>query len=131
VKAPPITPAQIIAAIAAILGLLVSLTVIDDETSKAILAAASTLVPIVYVIADALIRNGQARAIAAGAQLVNGVLYSPNADPRQTATPGLDLDVPWTTRVGGTIGLVLVWGGALALLALLALGVVLLWNVAL
>lgn len=80
-NAPAITPAQVVAAIAALLGLLVSLAVLDDSTSQAILAAASTLVPIAFVFADAIIRRGRAQALARGALFHAGKLYAAD-DPR-------------------------------------------------
>lgn len=76
-NAPSITHVQILAALGAVLGLLVSFTLIDENTSQALAAAAATLVPIAFAIADALIRSGRAKAIAAGAKVVDGKLAPP------------------------------------------------------
>lgn len=79
---PAITPAQILSAIAALLGLLVALTLVDDDTSQAILAAASTFVPSAFALADAIIRAARARAIGDGAIVRGGKLYSASAPPK-------------------------------------------------
>lgn len=92
-NAPTITPAQIIAVLGAVLGLLVSLTVIDDELSKAIAAAAAVIVPVVFTLADAIIRQGRAKAIGLGAQVQDGKLipptpYGPQGTVALTGTGG-------------------------------------------
>lgn len=68
-NAPTVTDAQILSVIGAILGLLAAFTLIDDATSKAIAGAAAVIMPVVWTIADSIIRQGRAKAIAAGAQV--------------------------------------------------------------
>lgn len=63
-KTPDITAAQIVAAISAIAGLFVSSQYIDGKTEQLITGIAAIVVPIVWVLADAVIRHG--RSVAQG-----------------------------------------------------------------
>lgn len=100
-NAPSITPAQILAALGAILGLLVSLTVIDDELAQALAVAASTLVPIAFTVADAIIRNGRAHALASGNVFaIGGSMYT-HASP-YTTVAGASTAAQGTTAQGPT-----------------------------
>lgn len=58
---PSITPAQILSIIASIVGLLVTVGLLDDTLSKAILGVASTIVPVALVLVDAVIRKSRAQ----------------------------------------------------------------------
>lgn len=78
-NAPSITPAQILAALGAVLGLLVSFAILDEKTSQALAAAASILVPFAITVADAIIRNGRAQAIGNGATISGGKLHPPKS----------------------------------------------------
>jgi hypothetical protein len=60
---PDITPAQILAAVAAVCGLLVANGVIDNRTEKLITGIAAIVLPLAWVIADAIIRHGRSRAL--------------------------------------------------------------------
>lgn len=63
-KTPDITPAQLLAMVATIVGLLVSQGVIDNNRAQVITSIASIAIPIILVIADAIIRHGRARAFS-------------------------------------------------------------------
>lgn len=65
---PDITPAQIVSAIGAIVGLLVSNLLIDDNTAKLITNIAAIVVPICFIFADAIIRHARAYNAAQIAQ---------------------------------------------------------------
>jgi hypothetical protein len=76
---PSITPAQILAIVSSVLGLLVTVGVLDDTISKAILGVAATVVPVALVMVDAAIRKAraenaeailQAKAVDAAAKTV-------------------------------------------------------------
>lgn len=87
-QTPSVTPAQLLAIAGAIVGLLVTFAVIDDRAGQAILAAASTLLPIALAFADAHVRGKRAEALAAGAVLVDGRMYAAgdvDAQARATA----------------------------------------------
>lgn len=64
-KTPDITPAQIIAVVSSLVGLFVSQGVIDNNTASLVTGVASIVIPFAWLIADAVIRNGRARALAA------------------------------------------------------------------
>ena len=59
---PDITPAQIVAAVSAIVGLFVSQGLIDNNRAQIITGVASIVLPLIWVAADAVIRHGRARA---------------------------------------------------------------------
>lgn len=62
---PSVTPAQIIAIVSALLGLLVTVGLLDDTVSKAILGVASTAVPVALVVVDSIIRKARAENASA------------------------------------------------------------------
>lgn len=64
-KTPDITPAQIIAGISTVIGLLVTDQWIDGRLGKLLTGLASVLVPVGFLIADAVIRHGRAKIEAA------------------------------------------------------------------
>lgn len=66
-KTPDLTPAQLVSTILGILGLFVSQGLIDNGTEKIIAGIASVVVPMVWQIADAIIRHGRSNVAAAKA----------------------------------------------------------------
>jgi hypothetical protein len=62
---PDLTPAQILSTIMAILGLLVSQGLVTNHTEKLIGGLASILIPVAWQLADAIIRHGRAKVVAA------------------------------------------------------------------
>lgn len=62
-QTPDISPAQLLSMLTAIVGLVVSLGFVDNDRAQAFLAAASVVVPIAWIWADALIRHGRSRAL--------------------------------------------------------------------
>lgn len=64
-QTPDITPAQVIAGITAILGAIVVLFKLDmsEAQQAALITIIATLVPIGFVVADAIIRHGRSRAL--------------------------------------------------------------------
>lgn len=60
-ETPNTTVAQIVSLVGAVVGLLVAFAILDEAASQAIVAAASVIVPSVYMLADSIIRNGRAR----------------------------------------------------------------------
>lgn len=62
-KTPDITPAQILGILATLVGLLVSNKVVDGKTAKLITDLAAIIVPAAWMLADAHIRNGRAKAM--------------------------------------------------------------------
>lgn len=69
-KTPDITPAQIIAAIGAVVSELLAAGVIDGRTAQLVVGLAGAIVPLALVIADAIIRHG--RSQIAAAQVMEG-----------------------------------------------------------
>lgn len=63
-KTPDLTAAQLVAAISSIAGLFVSTQYIDGRTEQLVTGVAAIVVPIVWVLADAVIRHG--RSVAQG-----------------------------------------------------------------
>lgn len=61
-KAPTVTPVQIIAAIGSIIGLLIANGVVTNDTGKLVTGLAAIVVPLAFVIGDAIIRHGHATA---------------------------------------------------------------------
>lgn len=59
---PDVTPAQVIAAITAVVGLFVSQGYVDGHLAQLITGVAAIVLPLVWVVADAIIRHGRARA---------------------------------------------------------------------
>lgn len=66
-KTPDITPAQILSSVLALIGLLVTQGAVDNETGKLIGGVASIVIPAAWQIADAVIRHGRAKTVAAEA----------------------------------------------------------------
>jgi hypothetical protein len=76
---PSITPESLIAVVAGAVGILVSLTIIDNETAQGIVASLSAIVPAVFNLWHmATVRGNRAKAIAAGAKVVDGKLAPPS-----------------------------------------------------
>ena len=66
-KTPDITLAQLTAAVSWVVVQLLAMGVIDDNTAQLVVQVASTALSAVWFIADAFIRNGRAKAVAATA----------------------------------------------------------------
>lgn len=64
-KTPDITPAQIISAIGAIVAVLVSATFVDNNVAKVITGVAGIIVPLAWIVGDAIIRHGRSQIEAA------------------------------------------------------------------
>lgn len=62
-KTPDITPAQIVAVVSSVIGLLVDAQLVSGSTQRLVVGLASTLVPFGLVLADAIIRHGRSRAL--------------------------------------------------------------------
>lgn len=62
-KTPDLTQAQLLAAFSWVVAQLVVMGVVDNNTSALVLQVGSTAISGVWVIADALIRNGRSRAL--------------------------------------------------------------------
>lgn len=60
-ETPDTTIAQIVSLIGAVVGLVVAFGFVDEATAQAVIAAASVIVPSVYMLADSIIRQGRAR----------------------------------------------------------------------
>lgn len=63
-KFPDITPAQILAVVTFLVAQLVSYGVIDGTAQQAILSAAGTILPAVWVLADSLLRGKRVQSLA-------------------------------------------------------------------
>lgn len=90
---PSVTPAQILAIIASIVGLLVTVGLLDDTVSKAILGVASTVVPVALVLVDSAIRKARAQNADAilKAKTVDALVKSSAADAVTVAgVPSVD-----------------------------------------
>ncbi len=59
---PDFSPVQIASAITAIVGLFVSQGLIDNDRAQLITGLAAIVVPMIWMLADAIIRHGRARA---------------------------------------------------------------------
>jgi len=66
-KTPDITLAQILAAVGWVVAQLVTMGVVDNNTSQFILQVASTGITAAWMIADAVIRHGRSKVAAAAA----------------------------------------------------------------
>lgn len=64
-KTPDLTPAQIISTLTAILGLFVTQGLVDNNTEKLIGGLASIVIPLIWQLADAIIRHGRSNVAAA------------------------------------------------------------------
>jgi hypothetical protein len=74
-QTPDITQAQIVSAVGWILGQAVATGLIDNDTSQWVLQAAVSVIAAGWIIADAIIRQGRAKA--AGAAAAAGVNTNP------------------------------------------------------
>ena len=74
---PSITPAQIVAAAGAIVGLLVADGLVTNHTGKLITGLAAILVPFAILLADAIIRHGRSRALVAQPTATTGKPSTP------------------------------------------------------
>lgn len=61
---PDLTPAQLVAALTWAVSQAVAFKVLDTQTSQLVLSVGSTAVVAAWKIADAIIRNGRAKALA-------------------------------------------------------------------
>lgn len=68
---PDVTPAQVIAFVQWIVAQAVAYGWLDTRFSQIVLSAASTIVAFAWTWADAHIRNGRAKAVAANPSIVN------------------------------------------------------------
>lgn len=69
-RMPDVTPAQITALLGWIVSQAVAYGWLDTRYSQVVLSAGSTILFAAWKIADALIRNGRAKAVAANPSLV-------------------------------------------------------------
>jgi hypothetical protein len=81
-KTPDVTPAQLLAVLTAAVGLLLSQGVITAHTAQLVGGLASIVLPVFWVVADAIIRRGRAQVAAAIAQGV------PAGQPPARPEPG-------------------------------------------
>ena len=74
-KTPSITPAQILAFVTAVLGMLVTMGLIDDAVSQSIAGVAATAIPLALIMADTMLRRTRAQNAEAilGAKAVQAV----------------------------------------------------------
>lgn len=78
---PDITPAQILAAVTAVVAQLVNAQLIDGRTQHLIVGLAGIIVPAAWMLADAIIRHGRSRALAPAAHAQTGVPPTPPPTP--------------------------------------------------
>jgi hypothetical protein len=64
-KFPSITQAQILSMIAFVVAQLVAYGLIDGTVQTAIMSAAGTIIPAVWILADSMLRGKRAAAVAA------------------------------------------------------------------
>lgn len=69
-KMPDITPAQLVAALTWIVAQAVAFGYLDTQRSQLVLSVGSTVIAAAWKIADAIIRNGRAKAVAANPSIV-------------------------------------------------------------
>lgn len=74
---PDITPAQIIAYIAAIVTQLVNFGLLSGRTAHLVVGLAGIVVPATLLIADAIIRHGRSRALVPTAHTVTQLPTTP------------------------------------------------------
>lgn len=87
-KTPDLTPAQIVAQLPVIVGALVAFGFVDDDTAQALVAGLGGVITSVWILADAIIRNGRSHAVAAAvAQPAGPVVVNtqPAIEPAETA----------------------------------------------
>lgn len=92
-RTPDITPAQAVAVAVALVTELTSTAVIDGRLSQLLIGLAGILIPFAWIVADAIIRHGRSRLLAAGAPL-------PVAVPEYTRNS----DGTWTRAADGARG---------------------------
>lgn len=68
---PDVTPAQLVAFLAWIVSQAVAFGYLDTRYSQIVLSVGSTLIVVAWKLADAIIRNGRARAVAANPSLLS------------------------------------------------------------
>ena len=68
-KMPDVTPAQLVAALGWVVSQAVAFGWLDTMKSQLVLSAGSTVIFAAWKIADAVIRNGRAKAVAANPAL--------------------------------------------------------------
>jgi hypothetical protein len=61
---PDLTPAQLVAALTWVVSQAVAFKVLDTQTSQLVLSVGSTAIVAAWKIADAIIRQGRAKALA-------------------------------------------------------------------
>lgn len=75
---PNLTPAQLVASATSIVGLFVTQGAVTNETGKIIGGLASILIPLAWLIADAIIRHGRSKIVAAQVQMGPLVMETPS-----------------------------------------------------
>ena len=82
---PDITKAQVLALLTFAVGQAVAMGLIDDERGQLVLQAGVALVSLAYLLADAHLRNGRAKAMAqihvANAQIAQATGIDAKPDP--------------------------------------------------
>ncbi len=76
-KTPDITPAQIVAALGAILTELLNAALISSRIDHLIVGLAGIVVPFAWILGDAIIRHGRSRALTPTASATVQVAPSP------------------------------------------------------
>lgn len=61
-KTPDVTSVQVLAVVSSVVGLFLTQHYIDERLAQTITGVASIVLPLVWMVADALIRHGRARA---------------------------------------------------------------------
>lgn len=69
---PDLTPAQLVAALTWIVSQAVAFGWLDTRYSQIVLSAGSTIIVAAWKVADAIIRNGRAKAVAVNPSLTAG-----------------------------------------------------------
>lgn len=69
---PDVTQVQMAAAAAWVVGQLVAMGVIDNDTSQWVLQATVTVISLGWILGDAIIRNGRARAFLNAPKPIEG-----------------------------------------------------------
>jgi hypothetical protein len=81
-KTPDITPAQLVAAFSAVVGLVLTARYIDDRLAQLLVGVGAIVIPIAWTLADALIRRGRSNVVAAQAHAdALRAINSPAASP--------------------------------------------------
>lgn len=64
-ETPNVNVAQILALVTGVVGLFVGFGLTDNDHAQIIIGAAATIVPAVWILADAIIRHGRSRVLQA------------------------------------------------------------------